>query len=127
MTVVDGPWTDDIDFAMLHKIYGSNKRSEGTATAYSPAVCTGIDIRVISGNPDRSRISTSCVERQNLAMRMGMRRCTRLTNGFSKEVEFNAYAVSLDFMYSNHAGPHSSLRVKNPERFVSALRQWQQG
>lgn len=113
LTVVDGLWADDIDFAMLHKIYGTGKKSDGPDTAYSPAVCTGIDIRVISGNPDRSRISTSYVERQNLTMRMGMRRFTRLTNGFSKKVEFHAHAVSLNFMYYNYARPHQSLRVKN--------------
>lgn len=106
---------DDIEFAMLHKIYGSGKRGEGPDTAYSPAVCTGIDIRVISVNPDMSRVSTSYVERQNLTMRMGMRRFTRLTNGFSKKVEFHAHAVSLNFMYYNFARPHQSLRVKNAD------------
>ena len=115
MTVMDGLWADDIDLAMLHKTYGSSKRNEGPDTTYSPAACTGIDIRVISGNPDKSRISTSYVERQNLTMRMGMRRFTRLTNGFSKKVEFHAHAVSLNFMYYNYARPHQRLRGKNAD------------
>jgi len=115
MKVVDGLWADDIDFAMLYRIYGSGKRGEDPDTAYSPAICTGIDIRVISGHPDRSRISTSYVERQNLTMRMGMRRFTRLNNGFSKKVEFHAHAVSLNFMYYNFARPHQSLRIKNAD------------
>ena len=115
LTVVNGLWADDIDFAMLHKIYGSGKQGQGPDTAYSPAICTGIDIRVISGNPDMSRVSTSYVERQNLTMRMGMRRFTRLTNGFSKKIEFHAHAVSLNFMYYNFARPHQSLRVKNAD------------
>ena len=115
LTVVDGLWGENIDFAMLHKIYGAGKEGRGPERTYSPAECTGIDIRVISGDPDMSRVSTSYVERQNLTMRMGMRRFTRLTNGFSKKIEFHAHAVSLNFMYYNFARPHISLRVKNPE------------
>ncbi len=112
MRIVDGLWADDIDFAMLHKNYGTlnDKTSERT---YSPAECTSIDIRIIAGHPDPDRISTSYVERQNLTMRMGMRRFTRLTNGFSKKIEFHAHAVSLNCMYYNFARPHQSLQVKN--------------
>jgi IS1 family transposase/lambda repressor-like predicted transcriptional regulator len=115
MSVVDGLWADDIDFAMLHKIYGIGRHGENPDSTYSPAVCTGVDIRVISGNPDMSRVSTSYVERQNLTMRMGMRRFTRLTNGFSKKIEFHTHAVSLNFMYYNFARSHLSLRVKNAD------------
>ena len=111
LSVVDGLWADDIDFAMLHKNYGAPVVQTPERT-YSPAECTGIDIRVIAGNPDMGRVSTSYVERQNLTMRMGMRRFTRLTNGFSKKIEFHAHAVSLNFMYYNFARPHQSLRVK---------------
>ncbi len=98
---------DAVDFAMLHKIYGHDVRDD--QTKYSPATCTGIDIRVICGDPDPARISTSYVERQNLTMRMGMRRFTRLTNGFSKKVENLAHAVSLHYMHYNFARPHQTL------------------
>jgi hypothetical protein len=100
---------------MLHKIYGAGKDGRGPERTYSPAECADIDIRVISGDPDMGRVSTSYVERQNLTMRMGMRRFTRLTNGFSKKIEFHAHAVSLNFMYYNFARSHLSLRVKNAD------------
>jgi IS1 family transposase len=76
---------------------------------YSPAVCTGAKVRVLKGNPDRSRVSTSYVERQNLTMRMGMRRFTRLTNGFSRKIENLTHAVSLHFLHYNFARPHKTL------------------
>jgi IS1 family transposase len=113
LTVVDGLWADDIDFAMLHKVYGKPVGAHSPERKYSPDICTGIDVRVIAGNPNPKRISTSYVERQNLTMRMGMRRFTRLTNGFSKKIEFHAHAVSLNFMYYNFARAHQTLRVKN--------------
>lgn len=114
---MDGLWAENIDFAMLHKIYGGRGigTSENRERTHSPAECTGVDVRVIAGNPDESRISTSYVERQNLTMRMGMRRFTRLTNGFSKKIEFHAHAVSLNFLYYNFARAHQSLRVKNAD------------
>ena len=77
-------------------------------------MCTGIDVRKFNGNPDLDKASTSYVERQNLTMRMGMRRFTRLTNGFSKKVENLAHAVSLHFMYYNFARPHTSLANPHP-------------
>ena len=98
-----------IDYAMLVKIYGENTAEENRR--YSPAVCTGTDCQVISGHPDPEHISTSYVERQNLTMRMGMRRFTRLTNGFSKKVENLAYTVALHFMHYNFCRVHQSLRV----------------
>lgn len=113
LRVVDGLWADNIDYAMLHKIYGG---SEATPErTYSPAVCTGIDIRVIAGKPEMDCVSTSYVERQNLTMRMGMRRFTRLTNGFSKKIEFHAHAVSLNFLYYKFIRSHLSLRVQNED------------
>lgn len=117
LQVVDGLWAENIDFAMLHKIYGGRgmKDNDGPERTYSPAECTGVDVRVIAGTPDQSRISTSYVERQNLTMRMGMRRFTRLANGFSKKIEFHAHAVSLNFLYYNFARAHQSLRVKNAD------------
>lgn len=100
-----------IDFAMLQKLYGADLAEE---KRYSPAVCTGTKQEVIQGDPDPARIATSYVERQNLTMRMGMRRFTRLTNGFSKKVENLAHAVSLHFMHYNFARPHTTLANPYP-------------
>jgi IS1 family transposase len=100
---------DRVDFAMLHKQYGSTSDPTRPERTYSPAECTGIEVRVITGQPDPERISTSYVERQNLTMRMGMRRFTRLTNAFSKKVENHAHSVSLHFLYYNFARPHQTL------------------
>ncbi len=99
-----------IDYAMLHKIYGSPAGTDDERR-YSPAVCTGVDIRVVEGDPDPGNISTAYVERQNLTMRMGMRRFTRLTNGFSKKVENRA--VSLHYVNYDFARPHKTLARRN--------------
>jgi IS1 family transposase len=99
-----------IDYAMLHKIYGDADKER----RYSPPVCLGTDKRIIRGNPDPAKISTSYVERQNLTMRMGMRRFTRLTNAFSKKVENLVWAVSLHFMHYNFARPHKTLANPYP-------------
>jgi hypothetical protein len=104
-TVVDALWRNSIDYAVMQKQYGGGDEDH----RYSPAVCTGIDIRVIAGNPDADKISTSYVERQNLTMRMGMRRFTRLTNAFSKKVENHAHTISLHFMHYNFCRPHQTL------------------
>jgi len=95
---------------MLIKVYGSPQSKE-EQRRYSPAECTGTDILRISGNPEPKDISTSFIERQNLTMRMSMRRFTRLTNGFSKKIENLEYAVALHFMYYNFARVHKTLRV----------------
>ncbi len=108
LQAVEAVFGAGIDYAMLHKIYGSPAGTDDERR-YSPAVCTGVDIRVVEGDPDPGHISTSYVERQNLTMRMGMRRFTRLTNGFSKKVENLAHAVSLHYMYYNFARPHQTL------------------
>ncbi len=105
---VDAAFGAEIDYAMLYKIYGLDPRDD--QRRYSPAVCTGIDARPITGSPDPERISTSYVERQNLTMRMGMRRFTRLTNGFSKKVENLAHAVSLHYLHYNFARVHQTLK-----------------
>ena len=84
------------------------------ARRYSPAVCIGADAHPVIGNPDASKISTSHVERQNLTMRMSMRRFTRLTNAFSKKVENLAAAVSLHFAYYNFCRVHQSLNGQTP-------------
>ena len=110
----DAIWRNTADFAQIVKKYG-NAGNADNEQRYSPAVCTGIETHIRAGNPDPKHISTSYVERQNLTMRMGMRRFTRLTNGFSKRVEFHAHAVSLNFMYYNFARNHQSLRVLNAD------------
>jgi hypothetical protein len=101
-----------IDYAMLQKLYDDPTKAD--ERRYSPAVCTGAKVEHIEGNPDPDKISTSYVERQNLTMRMGMRRFTRLTNAFSKKVENLAHAVSLHFMHYNFARPHSALADPYP-------------
>jgi hypothetical protein len=105
---VEAAFGADIDYAMLHKIYASPATPEDQRR-YSPATCLGIDLRVVSGQPDTAKASTSYVERQNLSMRMRMRRFTRLTNGFSKKVENLTHAVSLHYMHYNFARPHDTL------------------
>jgi len=108
---IEAEFGTDVDYAMLVKTYGidDNEAASPTARRYSPNKVTGEQVRVISGDPDPDLISTSYVERQNLTMRMGMRRFTRLTNGFSKKVENHAAMVSLHFMFYNFARVHSSL------------------
>jgi IS1 family transposase len=103
---VEGAFGGEIDYAMLIKLYGEDRREE---TRYSPAKRLGTEVRRIGGNPDPDHISTSYVERQNLTLRMGMRRFTRLTNAFSKKAENLAHAVSLHFMYYNFGRVHSTL------------------
>ena len=93
---------------MLHKVY---KASGDTETRYTPAKCIGCDMKTVSGVPDPAHVSTSYVERQNLTMRMSMRRFTRLTNAFSKKIENHAAAISLYFMYYNFCRVHQTLRV----------------
>src|SRR5207253_10304550 len=102
----------DIDWAILEKKYEVPPEAE---RRYSPPVCTGVRVRVRKGDPDPERISTSYVERQNLTMRMGMRRFTRLTNAFSKKVENLANAVSLHYMHYNFARVHTSLTITNED------------
>jgi len=108
LEAVEDAFGADIDYSQLVKIYATPQENQ---TRYSPAKHLGSEKKIISGNPDKSKISTSYVERQNLTMRMGMRRFTRLTNGFSKKVENLAHAVSLHFMYYNFCRIHQSLRV----------------
>jgi IS1 family transposase len=108
LNAVEAAFGADIDYAVLHKIYASPAKPEDQRR-YSPATCLGIDVRVVQGVPDLRKASTSYVERQNLSMRMGMRRFTRLTNAFSKKVENLACAVSLHYMYYNFARPHQTL------------------
>jgi IS1 family transposase len=99
----------EIDYAMLVKIYGAS--NDNPESRYSPATCIGCRTGVLSGNPDPKHISTSFVERQNLTMRMGMRRFTRLTNAFSKKLANHGHAVAIHFLLYNFARVHKSLRV----------------
>jgi len=111
LTAVEAAFGGDIDYAMLVKQYGNESGHTETERKYSPVEYTGSKIATINGDPDEKHISTSFAERQNLTMRMKMRRFTRLTNAFSKKVENLEAAVALHFMHYNFCRIHQSLRV----------------
>jgi IS1 family transposase len=108
MGAIEIAFGENVDYAQLHKIYGASNEPE---TRYSPARIIGCDMKTVIGRPDYRHVSTSYVERQNLTMRMSMRRFTRLTNGFSKKIENHAHSVALHFMYYNFCRVHKTLRV----------------
>ncbi len=108
LDAVDEAFGEDVDYAQPHKIYGASH--EGHAR-YSPGTCIGRDMKTMTGAPKLKHVSTSFVERQNLTMRMGMRRFTRLTNAFSKKVENHAAAVALYFIRYKFARVHKTPRV----------------
>jgi IS1 family transposase len=108
LAAIEEAFGANVDYAQMHKIYGA---SEEPDTRYSPAKCIGCDMKTVIGDPDYKHVSTSFVERQNLSMRMHMRRFTRLTNGFSKKIDNHGHAVALYFAYYNFCRVHQTLRV----------------
>jgi IS1 family transposase len=124
LDAVAGAFGDDgVDYAMLVKLYGE-PAEKGAEKRYSPAVCTGAKKKAILGTPEEKHVSTSHVERQNLSMRMHMRRFTRLTNAFSKKLDSHIHALSLYFTFYNFVRQHKTLRMSPAMAAGIADRLW---
>ena len=109
LEAIEDAFGADVDYAQLQKIYGAP--SDAEMRRYSPAKCIGAEQKVVSGDPDPEHVSTSYVERHNLTMRMGMRRFSRLTNGFSKKIDNHIAMVAIHAVYYNFARIHKTLRI----------------
>jgi len=116
IVAMEAGFAGQVDYAMLIKLYGDPGSVQNPETRYSPGECCGTKRRKISGNPDKAHISTSFAERQNLTMRMRMRRFTRLTNAFSKKIENHEHSVALHFMVYNFIRLHQTLTERNEGR-----------
>lgn len=125
LDAVEGAFGADIDYAQLVKLYGA--APESFKGRYSPAECIGAKPRRVEGNPDLAHVSTSYVERQNLNMRMGMRRFTRLTNAFSKKLDNHCHALALYFTYYNFVRIHKTLKVSPAMAAGVTDRLWEMG
>ena len=128
LEAVESAFGADVDYAMLVKLYGKPEGNDRSANVrYSPSECIGTRTQVITGKPDEAHVSTSYMERQNLTMRMSMRRFTRLTNAFSRRLEFLGYSVALHFMYYNFCRIHQTLRITPAMAAEVTSRLWEIG
>jgi len=124
LKAVKAAFGNDIDYAMLIKIYGNTAEGQ---KRYSPAECVGIEKKTIKGDPDPKHISTSYIERQNLTVRMSNRRFTRLTNAFSKKIENHAASLAIHYMHYNYVRIHQSLRITPAMAAGVTDRLWEMG
>lgn len=121
LNAIENAFGSEIDYAMLVKVFGNSPEGE---KRYSPAAVLGTKREIITGSPDPLHISTSYVERQNLTMRMSMRRFTRLTNAFSKKIENHVAAIALHYMHYNFCRIHQTLRVSPAMAAGVSARLW---
>jgi IS1 family transposase len=109
---VTSAFAGEVDYAIVQKIYGGGVVDEsGPQTRYSPMACVGCERKIKIGKPDPKHISTSFIERQNLTIRMQVRRYTRLTNAFSKRIENHIASLAIHYMHYNFCRIHSTLRI----------------
>ena len=121
LDAVEAAFGADVDYSQLVKLYGTTVENE---TRYSPATCLGCAAKAVTGDPDPKHISTSYVERQNLTMRMSMRRFTRLTNGFSKKIRNHVHMVALYTVFYNWTRIHKTLRTSPAQAAGLTERLW---